>query len=303
VRWVVTLLARDEIDVIASTIEHYLAAGAVHIVATDNGSVDGTTELLERYRDSGVLDLLHQSAHDYRQSEWVTEMARRAATHHGANWVYNADADDFCWPAEQADGVDFQLSDLLAEVPADRGTLTLRRDNLLASPTLSGSWPERLIWRDLTSVSERGTRIAAKVLHRGDPEVAVAQGNHQAVGPLIGPVYEPSPMVVIHVPDRSFPQYRQKIANGGSAYAANLDLAEDIGWHWRADYRRLRQGRLAETWAARQLTGEALAAGRSAGSIVAFPQLRQRLTALLPRAVHPDALNEVIMGSRRPGGY
>ena len=48
-----TLLARDEIDIVDSWLAFHLNAGADFVVATDNRSEDGTTEVLERYARDG----------------------------------------------------------------------------------------------------------------------------------------------------------------------------------------------------------------------------------------------------------
>ncbi len=54
---VMTLLARDEADIIESWLSFHLNAGADFVVATDNRSQDGTTEILERYAREGHLHL------------------------------------------------------------------------------------------------------------------------------------------------------------------------------------------------------------------------------------------------------
>ena len=81
-KFVVTLMVRDEADIIAAFVEHHLAQGADLIIATDNGSVDGTTEILQRYADLGVLELYHDPVFRKQQHSVVTGMARRAATEH-----------------------------------------------------------------------------------------------------------------------------------------------------------------------------------------------------------------------------
>ena len=92
---VMTLLVRDEIDIIQAQLDYHLAEGVDHIIVTDNGSVDGTLDILHDYADRGLIELFHEPPSDFSQHRWVTRMARHAASKHGADWVINADADEF----------------------------------------------------------------------------------------------------------------------------------------------------------------------------------------------------------------
>lgn len=306
-RVVVTLLVRDEIDVIAATVEHYLAAGAAHLVVTDNGSVDGTAELLERYERAGALQLIHEYDWTYDQSRWVTRMARLAATDHGADWVVNADADEFLWPCDPSraatplpllPGPTVDLVAALARIPAHIGTIVARRQNLLADPDATGAWPRRLYWREEVSRSDRGTPIGPKTIHRADPDVVVQQGNHAVAGPLIGAEYDGEPLVFLQVPDRGYEQFERKIRNGGSSYAANTELPPDTGWHWREDYQRLTDGTLRQTWLSRQLDRATIERRCLTDDLVEDHRLAERIDLLTGQAVLPAALDE--FSSNRP---
>ena len=90
-----TLVVRDEADVIDDQIRFHLEHGVDLVLATDHGSVDGTTEILRRYEREGSLKLTRRTDEAFAQSEWVTQMARQAATEFGADWVINSDADEF----------------------------------------------------------------------------------------------------------------------------------------------------------------------------------------------------------------
>ena len=95
---VMTLLVRDEADIVSSNIDFHLDQGVDFIIATDNLSVDGTTDILRAYERRGVLHYIHQTDDDYAQHRWVTNMARLACTQFAADWVINNDADEFWCP-------------------------------------------------------------------------------------------------------------------------------------------------------------------------------------------------------------
>jgi hypothetical protein len=76
-------------------VEHHAAQGADLIIATDNGSFDGTTEVLKAHADLGIVELHHDPVHRKQQHVLVTNMARRARSEYAADWVINADADEF----------------------------------------------------------------------------------------------------------------------------------------------------------------------------------------------------------------
>src|SRR5262245_35092344 len=136
-----TLPARDEADVVDAQIAYHLHAGVDFVVATDNRSEDATTEILERYAGEGVLHLLREPGDDLRQSEWVTRMARLAASDFDADWILNADADEF-WLARGA-----SLKDLLAAVPSRFGAVRGAWRNFVPRPDDERFFAERMTAR------------------------------------------------------------------------------------------------------------------------------------------------------------
>lgn len=65
---ILTLLARDEADIIRENILFHLNQGVDFIVATDNDSNDGTTEILREFEKMGVLHYIFQAEHIHAQS-------------------------------------------------------------------------------------------------------------------------------------------------------------------------------------------------------------------------------------------
>ena len=165
---VMTLLARDEIDVVDSWLSFHLNAGVDLVIATDNRSQDGTTEVLEEYARSGQVHLLREPGEDLRQDEWVTRMARLAATQFGADWVINSDADEFWWPRGAS------LSEVLAAVPPRYGTVGAFLRVFCPRPG-DGHFAERMTVRfsALAPINDPASlyKPIRKIIHRGHPEI------------------------------------------------------------------------------------------------------------------------------------
>jgi glycosyltransferase involved in cell wall biosynthesis len=88
-RLVLTLLCRNEADIVRSIIEFHLKRGVDFIIATDNASTDETAEILRSYSNKGCLRLLHEPAHTHDQAKWVSRMASLAVEDYDADWIIN----------------------------------------------------------------------------------------------------------------------------------------------------------------------------------------------------------------------
>lgn len=234
-----TLLVRDEEDVIRSNLDHHLDQGVDHVLVTDNGSVDATLDLLAPYERAGVVEVIHEPADDYAQAKWVTRMARRAAER-GADWVLNNDADEF-WFATSG-----TVRDALASVPPEYGVVVAHRSDMVARPEDGRPFWQRMVHRRVVSTNALGKPLPPKVCHRGDPTVRVRQGNHRATGKSLGAVLDDGRLEILHYPERSYDQFANKIAKGGAAYERNTELSENVGSTWRWLYELYRDGQLRE---------------------------------------------------------
>jgi hypothetical protein len=234
---VMTLLARDEADVLDAWLAFHLNAGADFVVATDNRSTDGTTDVLERYAREGHVHLIREEGEDLRQDEWVTRMARLAASDFGADWVINSDADEFWWPRGAC------LRDMLAAVPPRYGTVGAFLRVFPPRPAGEGSFPERMTVRfsALAPINDPASlyKPIRKVIHRAHPEIRVTRGNHALVDSPFAPLRGWFPIEVFHFPLRSPEQCAHKaelqgkaferIDRAPTAYHANMFAALDAG--------------------------------------------------------------------------
>jgi len=273
-----TLLVRNELDIIGANLDYHLARGVDFFLVMDHMSTDGTLEVLEKYRRAGVVDVFPQTDPGYYQGEWVTAMARLAATRYGADWVINSDADEFWWPT----GGD--LKSALAEVPYEFSALAVARHNF--RPVAGATEPcfSEMVYRDVVSTNSLGQPLPDKVCHRGSPDVVVSQGNHSAWMPNWDKTYKGDGIEILHFPVRSLRQIKNKITLGGRAYEVSDELPKGVGHTWRSLYDQFKRDGADGYFQATCLVPDRLSQEISQGRVVQDKRLHDFM-ASIPRRV------------------
>jgi Glycosyl transferase family 2 len=269
---VMTLLARDEADIVDEQIKFHLNAGVDFVIATDNLSQDGTTEILESYAKAGQLHLIREDGEYLQQAEWITRMGRLAATEFGADWVIHSDADEFWWPRGDS------LKEVLASIPSRYGIVRALLRHFVPRPEDGSSFAERMTVRMSTSAPINDPRSLfrpnLKIIHRADPTVNVSIGAQRLIDSPFVPLRGWYPIEFFHFPVRSLEQCERKYSHQqtgpGQTPSPYYDRVRSL----------IEEGRLEEVYAPLVVDDEALEQGLEQGSLVVDTRLRDALRAL-----------------------
>jgi len=209
-------MVKDEADIIGHTIKH-LTSQVDHIIVADNGSTDGTREILESFD----IEVVNDPEVAYYQSQKMTALAQKAAER-GADWVIPFDADEI-WLGRHG-----TIKEMLQ--PVTNGSIAVADvfDHVATSHDSDDADPvKRMRWH------RKMPNEMHKVACRPMAKATILQGNHGAdYGATLSDILE-----VRHFPYRSAEQFVSKVRNGAAAYAAST-LPYGEGQHWR-DYGRL----------------------------------------------------------------
>lgn len=213
------MMVKDEADIIGDTVNHLLTQ-VDHVIVSDNGSTDGTVEILEAL----PVQLLHDPEVAYRQAQKMSHLALLAARK-GAAWVIPVDADEI-WVAQEGTLKEYLCSLLPSQVICSAPMY----DHVTTdTDPATSSHVQRMGWR------KKKAYHLLKVACRPVLPVSIAQGNHSAD---YGAQTWAGGLTVHHFPCRSPEQFLRKVVNGYNALAHTPELPSHSGQHWR-DYHRI----------------------------------------------------------------
>jgi hypothetical protein len=269
---VMTLLARDEADIVEEQVKFHLNAGVDYVIATDNLSQDGTSEILESYARDGHLHLIREESEYLRQAEWVTRMARLAAEEFGADWIIHSDADEFWWPRGES------LKEVLASIPERYGVVRALLRHFVPRPDEGDGFAGRMIVRMSTSAPINDPtslfRPNLKVIHRADPNVTVSIGTQRLIDSPLAPLRGWYPIEFFHFPVRSLEQCERKYSH------QQVGRDETPSPYYDRVRSLFEQGRAKEFYESLVVDDEALQRGVREGSLVVDTRLRDALRAV-----------------------
>ena len=207
-------MVRDEIDVIGATLDHLLEQGVDHILVVDNGSVDGTREILDqRSREDERVLVGVDPIVPYYQSEKMTWLAHWA-WRSGADWIIPFDADEW-WFADSERLVDHLRRSPERVLYAHLHHMVPRRAD-----------PADLVGAEFVLDVTPGQ--VGKVAFRSHPLARVERGNHAVsrVGRASASLY------IAHAIYRGPRQVMRKVRQGTQAALLTGDDISELTPHW-----------------------------------------------------------------------
>jgi len=221
-RLIMTLLCRNEVDIIEANIRVHAALGVDAFVVMDNGSTDGTRELLSKLSETFELHIIDESG-IYQQAKWMKQLAIYAREQLGASWVISNDADEFWLPANpECQNLKSFLQHRDSVITVERSNMLLTEEALIddyhfMNATYRVKYPicySQEVQKQDTEISMLLVPLSPKVIVNPRGFLKISGGNHRAKhwGKWLSARKERG-VRVYHYPIRSYAQFEANIRN------------------------------------------------------------------------------------------
>lgn len=274
---IMTLLVRDEADIIRQNIEFHYKKGVDFIIATNNASVDETREILQEFAKKGKLHLIDELGQDKNQAAWNNRMAKLAIEKYEADAIFHCDADEFWSPKNgnlkseifnsKAEVFSVNIVNILLEDKNGEESFPRDAKYAVVNPIETSNLEE-----DSKKQNLYFFRYPQKVMFKtGKYFFRVSQGNHSIENLREGVKQTVSDNIEIyHFPLRGKKRFFDKVVKTGKAVEKNVLLSEKQSWHIRRWYSAYKNGKLDEEYKKLVITKEKANELMAKGMIVPF---------------------------------
>lgn len=247
---IMCLLCKDEIDIIENNILFHKAMGVDAFIVTDNGSTDGTREILQKYYEAGIiLKIFDEPSGTFNQIDWCNRMINLAKNTYKADWIISSDADEFWYTRAlnlkqtiyQAHISNILLCPLYNYIP-------YQNKHYLDQPhfiqkTLLPFEAKKYNIKNTKYISEINTY---KCIIKSHDFQYIKEGNHDAKVKNRRAIIN-SDIIIFHFAIRNYEHFENKVIKGGQALKNNPN--KQIGTHWRDWYENYYlQGKLKDLY-------------------------------------------------------
>lgn len=294
------MLLRNEVDFVEVNLRYHRSIGITEFFVVDNGSTDGTAEVVAEMARSDPSIRLEVDTGPYQQDVLRTRLARQAAAV-GVDWIVNIDGDEFWWTPG---------GDLQAVLGAtDASVLRCQVVNLVQRRDVHSRSPQALLTitrrvpgskgslADAQRLVEQGEIAYVEMTHpvkcvaRSSPDIIVHGGAHHIDG-VDGPHLDSQDIVCLHAGLRAREVLEKKAEHGRRVEASGLP--PDISWHVRRWARLAARGELETEWAANSWRDEGPGVLDLPGGprpLVVDTRLADALRPFIPRATRRSWLS------------
>jgi glycosyltransferase involved in cell wall biosynthesis len=245
---------RNGADIIGVVAAYHLAVGFDRLIIVDDGSNDGTSEILERLaRATGRIEVIRNDSAAYDQGGMTTAAARHAMSQ-GADYILPFDADEFysfkrglrptLAPYAPAI-VRVTVTNFVQSRSVQRGsTLSLLRAGY--RPWVRGGEASIEVAEGRCAFIE--APLVSKVIAPAQPGLEFDMGNHQAIG-IAAEERRALDIEILHLPLRARAVLTQRTEDYEPRIARMRDT-ESFGWQSLYFKRCAERGMLEREWRA-----------------------------------------------------
>lgn len=242
---IMTLLVRNEADIIETNLLFHNKMGIDGFIVTDNNSTDKTVSILKKYYEKGwVKEIIYEPGNNHNQKKWVDRMIKIAKNKYHADWVINADADELWYSP---------LGNLKKEVEKlTCNIVSCPLINVIPEENMPLYFWNKVVVSPIQNLEEKGLSKYAvynvqinKEMHRTKGYIMISDGNHH-VEMFPEKRFNNPNIVIYHYPVRGYSHFQRKVVQGGEA--VNNNPAKNVATHWRALYDIYTQGNLHEEY-------------------------------------------------------